>query len=176
MSSNYCFILPGLSNSGPDHWQTHWENENGFIRINQQDWETPVCKDWIATIDAAVTKYPLEQVILIGHSLACCTVIHWATKYKRNIKGALLVGPSDVEAPSYPQGTSGFMPMPLNQLPFRSIVVASSNDEYVSLERARYFANCWGSAFVNAGPFGHINSASKLGNWPAGYTVLQKLM
>ena len=92
------FTVPGLYNSGPQHWQTHWEKEHGFTRIEQQDWETPVCDDWLQTIDAVVTQHPLEKVILVGHSLACCTIVRWAEKYKRTIKGALLVGPSDVEA------------------------------------------------------------------------------
>jgi uncharacterized protein len=170
------FILPGLNNSGPQHWQTYWENEYGFIRINQRNWDTPVCEDWISTIDETISGYPLEQVILIGHSLACCTIVHWANKYKRRIKAALLVGPSDVDAPSYPKGTTGFMPMPLNKLPFNSIVIASNNDEYVSNERAHLFADSWGSQIVNVGDKGHINSASNLGNWPQGYAILQTLI
>ena len=115
-------------------------------------------------------------MVLIGHSLACCTVIHWANKYNRKIKGALLVGPSDADAPSYPKGTTGFIPMPLNRLPFNSIVITSSNDEYVSLERAHYFADSWGSKLVNAGALGHINSSSNLGEWPEGYRILQELI
>jgi predicted alpha/beta hydrolase family esterase len=54
-------------------------------------------------------------------------------------------------------------------------VVASSNDEYVSLQRAQYFADNWGSTFINIGNKGHINSASGLGDWPEGYELLQRL-
>lgn len=169
------FILPGLNNSGPQHWQTLWEQQYGFIRIHQKDWDTPHAEDWINTIDAAVMQHPPEQVILVGHSLACCTIVHWARKFNRPIKGALLVGPSDVDAPSYPPGTSGFMPMPLYRLPFPSITVASSNDEYVTMERAQLFAEAWGSRLVDIGPYGHINSASNLGLWPTGMTLLQQL-
>lgn len=118
----------------------------------------------------------MADIILIGHSLACCTIVRWAEKYKRVIKGALLVGPSDVDARSYPPGTTGFMPMPIYKLPFPSIVITSSNDEYVTLERATLFADNWGSELVNAGNLGHINSSSNLGDWDFGYTVLQKLI
>ena len=118
----------------------------------------------------------MEEVILIGHSLACCTIVRWAEKYRRIIKGALLVGPSDVEAPSYPPGTTGFSPMPSYKLPFPSIVIASSNDKYVTMERANYFAGNWGSELINAGDLGHINSSSNLGNWPFGISQLQKLI
>lgn len=176
MKHTVCFIHPGLFNSGPQHWQTHWENKYGFIRINQQNWETPVCEDWISRLDEQVSAYPMQDIVLIGHSLACCTIVRWAEKYKRVIKGALLVGPSDVDANSYPPGTTGFIPMPVYKLPFPSVVIASSNDEYVTLERAAIFAGNWGSELVNAGNLGHINSSSNLGDWDFGYTILQKLI
>lgn len=169
------FILPGLYDSGPQHWQTHWEQTYGFTRIRQRDWDTPVCADWLQTIDGIVSQQPLDQVILVGHSLACSTIVRWAAAYDRTIKGALLVGPSDVEAPSYPSGTTGFMPMPLNKLPFPSITVASTNDEYVSIERAQQFADAWGSRLVNIGDYGHINSTSNLRLWPEGMALLKQL-
>jgi len=169
------FLLPGLYDSGPKHWQTYWELEYGFQRIIQKDWEHPDCLDWTATVDNAITAHTPEKIILVAHSLGCCTVAHWSDTYKRQIKGALLVGPSDVDAPSYPPGTSGFMPMPLSKLPFPSIVLASSNDQYVTLPRAEYFAHAWGSRFVNIGDYGHINSASDLGIWPLGFEYLQQL-
>lgn len=170
------FTLPGLYNSGPQHWQSYWENEYGFIRIEQKNWDEAVCDDWIQTVDDAIKHYPLEQTVLVGHSLACCTIVKWAEKYKRAIKGALLVAPSDTEAPNYPAGTSGFTPMPQYRLPFPSIAITSSNDEYVSLERARFFSANWGSELVVFENLGHINSASKLGNWQEGYDVLKRLL
>jgi len=176
MSANAIFLIPGLYNSGPEHWQTHWEKEYGFTRILQKDWNNPVCEDWIAAIDAMVSKAVVEEVILIGHSLGCASIVHWAAAFRRKIKGALLVAPSDVDAPSYPKGTTGFMPMPLNHLSFPSVVIASSNDEYVSMERAKYFAQCWGSECINAGDLYHINAASNLGNWPFGYQILHRFI
>jgi len=85
------------------------------------------------------------------------------------------VAPSDTEAPSYPEGTVGFSPMPLERLPFASTVVASNDDPYVAPERAAFFARCWGSRFVNVGPAGHLNSQSGLGDWPAGLDLLAEL-
>ncbi len=176
MSANHCFILPGLNNSGPQHWQTYWENDYGFTRIQQADWDNPVADEWIKTIEEKLNSYPMEEVVLIGHSLACCTIVKWAERYGHFIKGALLVGPSDTEALSYPPGTTGFTPMPAYRLPFSSIVVASSDDLYVTIERAKFFAGNWGSQWVNAGALGHINTASNIGNWPQGYAILQQLI
>ncbi len=176
MSVTHCFILPGLNNSGPQHWQTHWENDYGFTRIQQADWDNPVATIWTKTIEEKLVNYPLQEVVLIGHSLACCTIVKWAARYGHIIKGALLVGPSDTEAASYPPGTSGFAPMPAYRLPFPSIVVASSDDFYVSMERSKFFACNWGSKWVNAGALGHINIASNIGHWPQGYAILQQLI
>jgi predicted alpha/beta hydrolase family esterase len=91
------------------------------------------------------------------------------------VRGALLVAPSDVESPRYPKGTEGFSPMPLSRLPFASIVVSSSDDEYVTPARAAAFARAWGSRLVEAGALGHINSDSKLGMWPLGSKLLDEL-
>lgn len=176
MGATKCFILPGLNNSGPQHWQTLWEQAYGFTRIQQKEWDKPVCQDWISAIDAAVVQCLLDQVVLIGHSLACAAIVRWAQTYGRVIKGALLVAPSDTEADTYPPGTTGFTPMPVYPLPFPSVVVASSNDFYVSSERAAYFAGCWHSDLVMAGALGHINTASGLGNWPQGHAILQTLL
>ncbi|GGP24020.1 RBBP9/YdeN family alpha/beta hydrolase [Silvimonas iriomotensis] len=168
-------ILPGLYCSGPQHWQSHWEAANpDFIRVEQADWETPHCADWVSTLDTAIAACA-EPPVLVGHSLACTLIGKWAEQHQRPIKGALLVAPSDIEAPSYPEGTSGFGQMVTLRLPFPSIVVASSNDEYVTLPRARAFAANWGSEVVEVGPLGHINSSSNLGLWPEGFALLEKL-
>jgi predicted alpha/beta hydrolase family esterase len=38
-------ILPGLGNSGPDHWQSHWERGDAACRrVEQDDWDAPDCK------------------------------------------------------------------------------------------------------------------------------------
>ncbi|MDQ0636648.1 putative alpha/beta hydrolase family esterase [Pedobacter sp. W3I1] len=170
------FIIPGLGNSGPDHWQTHFEKSGDqFIRINQQDWDTPASKDWIETINQALVGYDLANVILIGHSLGCTAIANWAKQYQKEIKGALLVAPSDLEAPRYNFPTVGFDHVPLDKINFKSIVVASSNDEWVTIERAEFFAQNWGSEFINIGNAGHINADAGFGVWPEGLEILKKL-
>ncbi|MDR6942548.1 RBBP9/YdeN family alpha/beta hydrolase [Mucilaginibacter pocheonensis] len=176
MTFNSTIIIhPGLGNSGPAHWQSLWEKQFGFNRVEQKDWETPVCTDWINTLNSHVQQHDSSNVILVGHSLACTTIAYWAQKFKVNIKGALLVAPSDTEADTYPPGTSGFTPVPLITLPFKSIVVASSNDYYVTPERAALFADSWGSELVNIGDAGHINVASGYGEWAQGLELLKQL-
>jgi uncharacterized protein len=169
-------IHPGLSNSGEKHWQTLWElRYPQFERINQKEWETPDRDVWITHIDEVVMQKDPANVILVGHSLACCAIAYWSQKYQRKIKGALLVAPSDTEAESYPQGTTGFKPMPLNKLTFPSITVMSANDVYVSIERAQTFSRAWGSELVDIENAGHINADSKLGFWEFGLELLDRL-
>jgi uncharacterized protein len=171
--TNY-FIVPGLGNSGPEHWQTFFEKSgDNFKRIEQQEWEAPNCKDWIETIDKVISGYDLSTVILIAHSLGCCTVAHWAMRYNKKIKGALLVAPSDLEAPAYTFSAEGFSPIPESKINFPTIVVASENDPWVSLQRAKFFAANWGSELINIGNAGHINTASGYGEWDKGLTILK---
>ncbi len=170
------FIIPGLGNSGPDHWQTWFEQSGAsFQRIWQSEWDAPVCSDWINRINQALAEEDLSQVVLIGHSLGVMTIVHWAVTYGKTIKGAFLVAPSDPEDPKYTFPAKGYAPVPLKKLPFPSIVVTSSNDHWVTLERAAYFAEQWGSELVNLGEAGHINAESGHGPWPQGLDLLQQL-
>jgi predicted alpha/beta hydrolase family esterase len=119
---------PRSLGSGNEHWQSRWEEQHPeFIRVNQRDWNTPVCHDWLSTLDAAIRKEN-DNVILVGHSLGSVTIVHWASHYRRRIVGALMVAPSDTEAATFPKGTTGFAPIPTIQLPFPSTVIASTED------------------------------------------------
>jgi uncharacterized protein len=171
------FIVPGLGNSGPEHWQTYFENSgNNFHRIQQKEWDAPVCNDWITKIDKSIEGYDPETVILIGHSLGCTAIAHWAVNYHNIVKGALLVAPSDIENPVYTFPAKGFSPIPLTKICFKTIVVASSNDPWVSPERSRYFADCWGSEYINIGNAGHINAATGYYKWLQGLEILKRLV
>jgi uncharacterized protein len=169
-------ILPGLYDSGPDHWQSHWVRTLPDVaRVEQSEWDNPDRAEWVETLERAVAEHG-PDVVLVGHSTGCALIAHWAASTARTVRGALIVAPSDTEAPSYPEGPTGWSPMPMERIPFPSIVVASTDDEYASLERARAFANAWGSTFVNVGAAGHINTASGLGDWPQGQELLGELM
>jgi hypothetical protein len=167
-------ILAGLWNSGPQHWQTHWERKHPeFKRVPHRDWNNPACHEWVAELDAAIAACE-GAPILVAHSLACNLVAHWARSGSPlKVAGAFLVAPSDADAPTYPADVHGFTPMPMEKLPFPSVMVASTNDEYVSIERARAFAQAWGSKLVEIGDAGHINGASGYGEWPEGEKMLE---
>jgi uncharacterized protein len=172
------FILPGLGNSGPEHWQTWFERSGkNFIRINQSEWDAPLCQDWVDTIAQAIEGIDPAKIVLVGHSLACAAIAHWAKDSGKIIKGALLVAPSDLEAPQYQDAfpAKGFVPIPKDKFRFKTIVVASEDDIWVSFERAKYFAEQWGSEFISLGNAGHINAASGYGVWEEGLEILKGL-
>jgi uncharacterized protein len=171
-------VIPGLSGSGAEHWQTVWERLDArCVRVEQRDWEAPVCTEWCARLEEAVTAAH-DDVVLVAHSLGCLLVAHWAYAGSvERIKGALLVAPPDVEcAERTPEVTRDFAPIPREALPFESILVASRDDSFASIEFARELAEAWGARFVDAGELGHINADSKLGTWEAGRVLLDELL
>lgn len=166
---------PGINGSGPQHWQSVWEKMPGYKRIEQQNWNEPVMSEWVHTIETAVAEAG-PDVVIVAHSLGCIALAHWAQQTKLHIRGALLVAPPDTERQTFPKEATGFAPVPLAPLPFKSIVVSSTNDEYASPQRAVSFAKAWGSRFVNAGDLGHINAESNLGEWSAGQSLVDELV
>ncbi|MNT08306.1 hypothetical protein D3C72_1430450 [compost metagenome] len=70
---------------------------------------------------------------------------------------------------------SDFAPVPYAALPYRSIVVASSNDPYCPIRLAGAYSRAWGSEFVRMQNAGHINIDSGHGDWPLGLALLQSL-
>lgn len=171
-------VLPGLGNSGVDHWQSYWCLAfRNATRVLQDDWDAPVMSDWLARLDATIDG-GMRPAVLICHSLSCSLAAHWAARNRPGrVVAALLVAPSDVEDRTHlPENLYGFEPMPLARFPVPSLVVTSSNDPYVSVARAERFAQGWGADFCNVGEQGHINSASKLQYWPQGLLLLGQLL
>lgn len=171
-------IIPGLGGSGETHWQSLWFNKfENSTRIVQKNWNQPNLESWLKELNANILKLDCP-IILVAHSLAVSLVLHWVQRNPiSTIKGALLVAPADVDSPDHtPEILRGFAMMPISRLPFASIVVASENDEYVSLDRAQYFAEKWGSEFINIGSKGHINSESNLALWEEGQAILETLL
>ncbi len=170
--------LPGWQNSGPDHWQSHWERQHGYERLEQHDWQRPLRGDWSARLQETVLDSP-GPVVLVAHSLACILVAWWAAhapEARNKVQAALLVAPPDVERPDLRQQLPGWAPIARQPLPFPSLLLASSNDAYGSSTHAQALARAWGADFVNMGARGHLNADAGLGDWPQGLALLHTLM
>jgi uncharacterized protein len=169
-------MLPGWQNSGPGHWQTLWEEQHGFLRVDQDDWLRPLRGDWMARLEDSVLAQP-GPVLLAAHSLGCHLVAAWAahSANARRVTGGLLVAPPDTERTDTPPQLSSWRPMVRQRLPFGAHVVSSSDDLFCTPERARGLAADWGAGLTSLGRVGHINAASGLGDWPEGLHLLRAL-
>ena len=174
-------MVPGYTNSGPDHWQSRWEGKfKTARRVSQDDWHKPVVEDWTANLIKCVDE-AVDPVILIAHSLGvqvvAQSVLQMSDVQKSKVKGGFLVAPPDVENSSIkPKHLMTFGPYPRDPLPFPSILVGSEDDPFCDIDTAGDMANAWGSMFVNARESGHINAKSGHGPWPDGLMVFANFM
>jgi len=170
-------IIPGWMNSGPDHWQSLWEAAHpAWQRVHQQDWDSPTVVDWVARLDEAI-RVSRTPPVLVAHSLGCIAIAHWAaSRSSVRVAAAFLVAPADVEQADTPIPLLPFAPIPLQALPFPTVVVASRDDPYATFDRAELLARAWGADLVDAGRAGHLNSAAGFGPWPAGEALLGALI
>lgn len=170
-------LLPGWRNSGPGHWQTLWERQHGFERVEQADWEWPRRGDWMARLDEALLA-DARPAVLVAHSLGCQLVASWAghSGHTARVRAALLVAPPDTEREDLPPQLFNWRPMRRPRLPFPAAVLASSDDPYCTIGRAAALAQDWGASFSELGALGHLNGDSGLGDWPEGLQRLRALV
>lgn len=176
-------IVPGLRDHVADHWQTLLAGTLDKVAI-----VPPLERDGlslaarVAALDTVLAEID-GPVVLVAHSAGVMITVHWAQQYDRPVRGALLATPPDFETP-LPQGypdievlaANGWTPTPWRQLPFPSIVAASSNDPLASSRRVAGMAEVWGSRLVDLGDVGHLNPAAGYGPWPRAKELLDELL
>ena len=179
MTQPHVLIVPGLNGSGPDHWQTVWEDERiDCTRIEQSSWVEPDPLLWMCKIDATIAAHS-GPVVIVAHSLGCLAVAAWATLAQLDPKraiAAMLVAPCDPGQESACEQIRRFGLIAKSRLPISSVLVASADDPYATFSRSSSFAALWGSRLVDAGEVGHINAKSNLGSWQWGQTILDQLI
>ena len=172
-------IVPGWNGSEPAHWQSVWERKYpAFRRVQQSDWQRPSRSQWVHQLGRAIDSAS-ERVVLVAHSLGCLAVAAWAEQASaaaEQIDCALLVAPPDLDEPGPAEPIREFGPAPRKALPFRSLLIGSQNDPYMSLSAAHDLATNWNCGFANAGAVGHINCASGFGEWLQGERYLGRLL
>lgn len=174
----HLLIIPGLGDSNENHWQSFWlQKFKNATKVVQQNWDQPQLEHWLESLHQSIQQTS-GPTILIAHSLAVSLVLHYLSKQQQpNIVGAMFVAPADVNSPEHtPDFLRHFSPIPTQRLNIPSLVVASENDQYMSLERAKELAHCWGSNFINSGQKGHINAESGLQDWEEGQAYLQQFI
>jgi predicted alpha/beta hydrolase family esterase len=163
-------LVPGLHNSGPDHWQTLWHRDHPeFYRVEQAHWDRPDLAAWTARVDQVRALDP-RPALIIAHSFGCLASVSSIARDGHDVAGALLVAPAD------PDKFGVASVLPAQRLNCATLMIGSANDPWMNLERAARWGARWGSEFINAGPLGHINADSQLGEWVWGQQQLRRLL
>lgn len=187
MSHDPCvLIVPGLRDAVAEHWQTLLEMRlraagRKVAVVPPMGREDLDCAARVAAIEREAQAVP-GPLVVVAHSAGCIMVAHWAQQTRRVVAGALLAAPPDFDAPlpaGYPTlaalQAGGWLPVPRERLPFRSIVAASRNDELGRFERITELARGWGSRLDDLGRVGHLNPASGFGTWPQAHDYIDEL-
>ncbi|WP_455474899.1 RBBP9/YdeN family alpha/beta hydrolase [Bartonella sp. B30(2025)] len=166
-------MIPGYKGSGPDHWQTRWEQKLSTARrVQQANWSKPVREEWVNEVNIAIAQAQ-KPIAIIAHSLGVPTALDAIAQNSEKILGAFFVAPPDVaDEKIRPRHLQTFGPYRREKLPFPSVVVASRNDQFCQFSVAEQLAKDWGALFVDAGQSGHINAESGHGPWPEGLMIL----
>lgn len=182
--SHTTLIVPGFQGSGPAHWQSWMETRlPDARRIAGVDWALPILARWANAVRDAIDSSP-GPVWVVAHSFGCLAAVVAAADRPNRVAGLMLVAPADPDrftptglrdAATYHEQDSVARWIPRDALPAPSLVIASTNDPWVRLSSAAYWADCWGSQFVDIGAAGHINVDSGHGPWPQGLALLQRL-
>jgi predicted alpha/beta hydrolase family esterase len=175
-------IVPGLRDHVEDHWQTLLQRSLPNARsVAPLEHDKLSRAARVEALDAALRQID-GPVVLVAHSAGVLITVHWAQQHQRQIRGALLATPADLETPlpaGYPTidalRDNGWLPTPRERLPFPSIVAASTNDPLARFERLAPLAQAWGSRLVNIGAVGHLNPASGYGEWPRAAEFVDEL-
>ena len=162
-------IIPGLNGSGPDHWQSWLETLiPDSVRINQDDWAKPDLEIWADRVLEAAER-AAEPVFMIAHSFGCLAAVEVASRRADLVAGLMLVAPADPERFDIGAETSA------DALRAPAVVVASTNDPWMSYGGAEHWSAAWDAELINLGAAGHINVASGFGVWPRGYDIFDAL-
>lgn len=161
-------IVPGLHGSGPDHWQTRWEQKLSTARrVVQADWERPVLDAWRARIveEAARATRP---VVLVAHSLGALAAAHAGPLLAGKVHGGFLVAPPSPEGLARIAAVDPAFLAPVAPLPFPTLVIASRDDPFAAFEDSDALARALGADLADAGLSGHLDVESGHGPWPEG--------
>jgi uncharacterized protein len=166
-------ILPGINNSGPQHWQTLWQQrKSDALRLAPANWNCPELDDWISALDRAVEACTAPP-LLVAHSLGCLLSVCWAKQPRPNlsIRGMFLVAPPNFKRTGFL--APSFANVPESRIPYPALVVSSTDDPHCSIEVAERFAKAWEAGFVSVGPRGHIATEPGNGDWEEGSRLLE---
>ena len=171
-------IVPGLHDSGPEHWQSRLQHGcRGAVRVEQHDWAVPDLERWADRIGATLAREKRGPWVAVGHSFGSLALVRWLQRSRATgsvehdgIRAMLLVAPAD------PLKFGVSDSLPCAPLPVASTLAASRNDPWLAFGSAVNWSRAWGSQLVDLGHAGHVNVASGHGPWPLGKQLVERLV
>lgn len=161
-------LVPGLRDSGPAHWQTHWEMPLAARRVVQDDAHVGELERWSARV-VEVASRGRRDVVLVAHSFGCLAAVHAAPRLVARLRALMLVAPASPSKFDVGSKLRDTLDVP-------SLLVASHDDPWLDFDDARALARRWSSRLHDLGHAGHINSESGYGPWPEGRELLTALV
>jgi len=165
-------IVPGLHNSGPQHWQSLWQRRlPNSLRVEQQRWDVPDLKCWSDNVLDVLNALDAsgEDCWIVAHSFGCLASVYALQQARSNVRGLFLAAPAD------PQKFAVADLLPAGSLSIPGRLIGSRSDPWLAWEHAEQWAQRWRLPIVCAGDAGHINVESGHGLWPEGWREFQKL-
>lgn len=175
--------IPGFHGSDKNHWQTWLEQQlPDSERIAGIDWERPQILTWARTIEEYLDATS-DRLILVAHSFGCLASAIAASRHGRKIAGLILVAPASPQRFSLtgPRAATSDRDrdissyLPAKPLATPGLLVASTNDPWVTFDQVQQLSTLWKIKLHNAGNAGHINSKSGYGEWPLIKEIIQTL-
>ena len=166
---NKILLVPGLHNSGPDHWQSRWHQQfPQWQRMLGLPWDKPDLTVWSAKL-ASKLRSRRSRVHLVAHSFGALTAIAAARLQPDKVSSILIVAPADPARFGIPDEALA------GSIKVSAQLIASRNDPWMSFERAEYWSRQWQVPLFDAGEVGHINAQSGHGEWRQGLNLLNTL-
>lgn len=166
-------IVPGLHDSGPQHWQSLWQRRLPHsVRVEQTQWDRPDLRRWSANVARVLDA--VDDCWIVAHSFGCLAAVHALAQRGdaaalAGVRGIFLVAPAD------PDKFGVAAELPAGPLPVPGRLVASLTDPWLAWPRAQQWAQRWQLPALCAGDAGHINVDSGHGPWWEGWNWFAQL-
>ena len=162
---NKILLVPGLHNSGPDHWQSRWHQQfPQWQRMMGLPWDKPDLTVWSAKL-ASKLRSRRSRVHLVAHSFGALTAIAAARLQPDKVSSIFIVAPADPARFGIPDEVL------TGSIKVSAQLIASRNDPWMSFERAEFWSRQWQVPLFDAGEVGHINAQSGHGEWHQGLAL-----
>ena len=164
----HVLVVPGWQNSGPEHWQSRWQDAHpAWQRVQQADWLTPSRADWVATLDDAVRAAGSTGIAGGAQpGLRHHRPLGGATPGQRRAGGRRLAGgPGRHRTRRRPARRGRLCPAAARAAAVCQPDHRQRQRPYCAAARADALVRQWGSALTVLPAAGHINTDAGFGPW-----------